>query len=141
MRTYENKFDQLVQELLKQKQVFERLVLENQELHRQLAALRAGQGLFVEIGGERFALLGEQLDGKGVSTSPVSSQSTPTNQPQPVTRVLPAFGRSEELGTQAPSTTTQPMTALSASKPPSPTSGEEETATLRRELTGSLMLD
>ena len=38
MRTYENMFDPLVQELLKQKQRYESLVLENQELHRQLAS-------------------------------------------------------------------------------------------------------
>jgi len=140
MRTYENKFDQLVQELLKQKQVFESLVVENQELHRQLAALRAGRGLFVEIGGERFAL-GEELDGKGASTSSPSSESMPMNQTEPATAALPAFGRSEELGMRVPSTTTQPLTAWSASKPPSPTSREEETTTLRHELMGSLILD
>jgi len=49
-------FDSIAQELLKQKYVMEKLLEENRELRRQIAQLRAGHGIFVEIGGQRIAL-------------------------------------------------------------------------------------
>jgi hypothetical protein len=133
MRTYENQFDQMVQELLKQKQLYESLVLENQELHRQLANLRAGRGLFLQIGSERFAL-GEELVGlvEGASTSLPESESRALSQTEPetepTTAVLPASSRREEQRTHASEPTFVP-------------SKEEERATLRHELRESLMLD
>src|SRR5437764_1970210 len=52
----ENSFDLIAQEMLKQKHAMEKLMGENRELRRQLAALRAGQGVFVEICGQRIEL-------------------------------------------------------------------------------------
>lgn len=49
-------FDLITQELLKQQRLMEELEEENEELHRQLADLRAGRGIFVEICGQRFLL-------------------------------------------------------------------------------------
>jgi cell division protein FtsB len=51
-----NKFEQIAQELVKQKHLMDQLVAENRELRQQLAELRAGRGIFVEIAGSRFAL-------------------------------------------------------------------------------------
>ncbi|QBD82419.1 hypothetical protein EPA93_43175 [Ktedonosporobacter rubrisoli] len=52
-------FDLISQELLKQQRVMEQLEDENRELRRQLADLRAGHGIFIEICGQRFALATE----------------------------------------------------------------------------------
>ena len=49
-------FDQLAQELFKQKQIMDHLEAENRELRKLLANLRAGRGIFVEIAGSRFSL-------------------------------------------------------------------------------------
>jgi len=65
-----NHFDQLAQEILKQKQLMEKLEAENYELRRQLADLRNGRGIFVDIGGIRFAL---KDDSSLVQTTSASS--------------------------------------------------------------------
>lgn len=49
-------FDAIAQAILQQQQVMEKLKEENRELRRQLAELRAGHGVFVEIGGQQIAL-------------------------------------------------------------------------------------
>ncbi len=51
-----NYFDQLAQELFKQKQIMDHLEAENRELRKLLADLRAGRGIVVEIAGNRFLL-------------------------------------------------------------------------------------
>jgi hypothetical protein len=51
-----NRFDQLVQEILKQKQLMDALEAENSELRQQIADLGSGRGIFVDIYGTRFAL-------------------------------------------------------------------------------------
>lgn len=54
-----NSFEQIGQALLEQKRIKEQLQEENRRLKQQLADLRTGQGVFVEIDGKRFALAGE----------------------------------------------------------------------------------
>jgi cell division protein FtsB len=49
-------FEQIAQELVKQKHLMEQLEAANRELRQQLADLRAGRGIFVEIAGNRFAV-------------------------------------------------------------------------------------
>ena len=51
-----NYFDQLVQEIFKQKQLMDHLEAENRALWKLLADLRAGRGIVVEISGNRFSL-------------------------------------------------------------------------------------
>jgi cell division protein FtsB len=51
-----NYFDQIAQEIFKQKRLMDQLEAENRELRQRLADLRAGRGIFVEIEGSRFAL-------------------------------------------------------------------------------------
>jgi hypothetical protein len=54
-------FDQLAQEIFKQKQRMDQLEAENRELHRQIAELRAGRGIYVAISGSRFSLRDDSL--------------------------------------------------------------------------------
>ena len=49
-------FDQIAQELFKQKQRMKALEAENLELRRQLAALRVGRGILVSVNGVSVAL-------------------------------------------------------------------------------------
>ena len=51
-----NYFDQIAQEIIKQKQLMDQLEAANRELRQRLADLRAGRGIFVDIAGSRFAL-------------------------------------------------------------------------------------
>ena len=57
MKTSGSNFELIMQEVLKQKQLSEDLQSENDELHRQLAELREGRGIFVDILGKRFPLV------------------------------------------------------------------------------------
>ena len=57
MKTSGSNFELIMQEVLTQKQLLEDLLSENDELHRQLAGLREGRGIFVDILGKRFPLV------------------------------------------------------------------------------------
>ncbi len=84
-------FDLIAQELLRQKQVMEQMEDENQELRRQLAALREGYGIVVEIDGRRFSLFNEYTASTEVAVAeamPVAAVEPvvvePEMQPEPV---------------------------------------------------------
>ncbi len=74
MKTSGSSFELILQEVLKQKQLLEDLLLENDELHRQLAELREGRGIFVNILGKRFPLVDVS-----VSDSPSSTATSGDN--------------------------------------------------------------
>ena len=61
MKPNGNGFEQIMEDLLKQKQVLEDMEAENRELHRQLADLRAGRGIVIDILGQQFSLTGETI--------------------------------------------------------------------------------
>ncbi|GAC1422015.1 MAG: hypothetical protein PVS3B3_03010 [Ktedonobacteraceae bacterium] len=105
-------FDLIAQELLKQKQNMEQMEEANRELRRQLAELREGRGIFVEIDGRRFSLFS---DGVASSQAP-AVEAMPTATAAPVTieletQVEPvavehdvAFDKTEELVMSVPET-------------------------------------
>jgi hypothetical protein len=143
METSENMFDMLLQELLKQKQRFEDLVAENQELRHQLTSLRAGQGLVVDILGKRFILSRELISSiedtvisRAIRVPPPKEQTGPrTPVPPPPDASLLPLPR-----TMAPSATTRPLTTDFAGALSSSRSEEEDKATLRRDLMESFVL-
>ncbi|GCE31389.1 hypothetical protein KDA_68730 [Dictyobacter alpinus] len=51
-----NSFDQLAQEIFRQKQTMESLQAENAELHRQIADIQDGRGVFIMVGDQRYSL-------------------------------------------------------------------------------------
>lgn len=110
MHMSDSNFDLITQEVLKQKQVMENLTKENDELRRQIAALRSGQGIFVEILGQRFALV-EESD--LVSPQVSAAEDTPAQQ---------------ELSTVADelSTPSQPEPVLAAQASPAADGAAEE---------------
>ncbi len=57
-----NYFDHIAREILQQQQLMNALQEENRELRRQLADLSTGRGIFIEIYGQRIALLDNTVD-------------------------------------------------------------------------------
>ncbi len=81
-------FDVIAQELLKQKQTMDQMEQENRELRRQLAELREGHGIWVEIDGQRFSLYREEDTASSqtptVEAVSIMSTATPTTvEPEP----------------------------------------------------------
>jgi hypothetical protein len=69
----DNSFERILQEVHNQKDRLEALLAENAALRQQLADLRAGRGIFVEIVDKRFALVGDTiLAAENAPTSPIS---------------------------------------------------------------------
>ena len=103
MKTSGSNFELIMQEVLKQKQLLEDLQSENDELHRQLTELREGRGIFVDILGKRFPLVGEPINlSPDAIATPVADLSL-----QETTEIL-----SESL---ASSTSETPVPALESS--------------------------
>ena len=71
-------FELIMQEVLQQKQCMDDLLAENYELRRQLAELRDGHGIFLEIEGVRFALTNEMLAGASQVQVVPTLQDAPT---------------------------------------------------------------
>ncbi len=88
-----NRFDQIVQEILKQKQLMDALEAENDELRQRIADLGSGQGIFVDIHGTRYALrdisaLAQTASASSTPTSTSLSTSTVAVSTPSVTRPL-----------------------------------------------------
>lgn len=95
-------FDLIAHEILKQKQRKELLEGENHELRKQLADLRTGRGIFVEIEGRRFAL----THPAAASTSSINQESvspldTFTHKPQPSASSFPVAANEMEQQTSS----------------------------------------
>lgn len=54
-------FDLITQEVLRHQQIMEQLEQENRELKQQLADIREGRGIFLDICGKRFALMSDSI--------------------------------------------------------------------------------
>jgi hypothetical protein len=76
-------FDQITQELLRQKQLMDKLEAENRELRQRIADLRSGRGIFVDINGIRFALRDDSspMQATSASSVPASISSFTTSTP------------------------------------------------------------
>jgi hypothetical protein len=95
-------FELIAQELVKQQQHMQTLDAENRELRRQLADLRAGHGIFIEIAGQRFPLEGDILLPQPVTISTEVQEDLPT--PRITTSLqeapAPVVSASEAIDTQ-----------------------------------------
>lgn len=105
-------FDAIAQAILQQQQVMEKLKEENRELQRQLAELRAGHGIFVEIGGQQIAL--SQL----LEDAEVPSMPSTEIVPPPVTPVAKA--ELDRVPSLADSPTALPIAATEQLQPTDP---------------------
>lgn len=174
MKTSGSNFELIMQEVLKQKQLLEDLLSENDDLHRQLSELREGRGIIVDVLGEHFPLVDVPIsDSPDSIASPEADLSL-----QETTEILreslstsrtetpvPAFESSvEEAQGDLPTYITPTMSTyleeamldeFSAAATPEmgqaavwsgpitnpPTFDEKEKENLRRELSGSFLLE
>jgi hypothetical protein len=97
-------FEQLMEEVLNQKQYMEELLAENYELRRQLAGLRDGLGIVLEIQGQRFSLAGDAAAGF-LLAEPEAQETIFTEQP---TTIMPISEAA--VGTRTPLETPMPNT-------------------------------
>jgi hypothetical protein len=174
MNTSGINFELIMQEVLKQKQLLEDLQSENDELHRQLAELREGRGIFVDILGKRFPLvdipIGDSPDRTATpdtdlslqDTTEILSESLPSS--IHVTPVLALESSVEEVQEDLPTYVTHTMSSYleeamldefseaatremgqvavwSGPITNPPTFDEKEKENLRRELSGSFLLE
>lgn len=153
-------FDLIAQEVVKQQHLMKQMQIENQELRRQIADLKAGRGLFIEIGGQRFAPLEEQHTLPSTRIAPPAAQKMKS----PSTATTPNAEASESSKPQQAGTShvekdkkPTPPTFLEeimidefaqastmprlASTKKQETTEEEQMAALRRELMGSFLLE
>lgn len=168
MHTNGSNFEIIMQELLNQKQRYEELMAENKELHSQLDALRAGNGITLDILGYRIPLLVNAQ-----TVSPTASQPDPTLQEttvmptdelqQPASEFIEYEVEeeeqdSEQTDTSVPvpttstfleealidefsSATTRQMSVWNGPTSNTSSLDEDAKAALRRELMGSFLLE
>ena len=143
MQTTENGFELIMSAVLEQKQIWEKLQAENRELRQQLVDLRAGRGICVEILNQHFELA--WAPSKSTSEAAESSQE---RRPLPA-KAVKAAPQSPPLPTSSGVLEEMLLDELSLAiknrigaegKPASPLK-EEQMATLRRELSGSFLLE
>ena len=83
-------YELIMQEVLNQKQRMDDLLAENRELRRQLADLREGHGIFLEIEGIQFALTNDmQGDTSQVQAVPTPQDTPATVEPTPIAVPVP----------------------------------------------------
>ncbi len=162
-----NRFDSIAQAILKQKQMMDELQRENRELRRQLADLRAGHGIFIEMAGQRIPLKGEITLSQNIIQQDFSPAPTTSSLPEvavereesakiaPTPEVSPLADTSvEEEKEKAPTfleeimldefvaASTSPMAVWKGPvNKPEEQIDEEQKAALRRELMGSFLLE
>ncbi|TMD70349.1 MAG: hypothetical protein E6I91_00165 [Chloroflexi bacterium] len=132
-------FELLMEELLNQKRIKDELIAENQSLRRQLANLREGQGIFLEIQGQLFALDGEtafrspQVDLTAQDSSiveqatafmPVSDAVEQATTVMPVSETVSETAEATGTSKETPMPSTDPFEQLSYS--PNANAEEEE---------------
>jgi len=144
MQSGEHGFEQIMSAVLEQKQVWEKLQAENRELRQQLLDLRAGRGIYVEILNQRFQLVWDSSKGNAEEVQVASSRRPQANkgtknaiQPAPQN----SSGVLEEMLLDELSSAMNNRIAPAGERKPSAGLNEEQKATLRRELSGSFLLE
>jgi hypothetical protein len=171
MKTNGSSFELIMQEVLKQKQLLEDLQTENGELHHQLTELREGRGIFVDILGKRFPLVGEPVSvspeavaadlslqettvmlsealPSSLPDTPVPAivhdvEEVPEDRPPLATPTMSVF-LEEALLDEFSTASTRQMEQLAVWSGPitnPPSFDEQEKETLRSELSGSFLLE
>jgi hypothetical protein len=119
-------FDLLMQEIFKHRRIMEQLEEENRELRRQLADLREGRGISIEICGKRFSLAAELTlaPAQAIPTPAPVSYNTPA--PKVSTPVTPILQKAPSLYTAEPDVTEAPTIAMPETSSPVPEPTEDE---------------
>lgn len=144
MQSSEHGFEQIMSAVLEQKQVWEKLQAENRELRQQLLDLRAGRGIYVEILNQRFQLVWDSSKGNAEEVQ-VAATRRPQNNKGGKSTAQPApqnsAGVLEEMLLDELSSAMNNRIAPASDRKSSAGLNEEQKATLRRELSGSFLLE
>ncbi len=139
MQTSDHGFEQIMSAVLEQKQMWEKLQAENRELRQQLIDLRAGRGIFVEILNQRFQLVWDATKGdSGVVEASAGKQRTSKGSKD---AAQPSSGVLEEMLLDELSSAMNNRMSSAGDRKASASLNEEQKATLRRELSGSFLLE
>lgn len=142
MQMSDHNFEHIMSAVLEQKQIWEKLQTENCELRQQLVDLRAGRGIFVEIQNQRFELAWTPSRSSSEQSEPVQnkrSQATKTAKAAPQPSPMASSGVLEEMLLDELSTAMK--NRMGGEGKPSGPLNEEQKASLRRELSGSFLLE
>jgi len=157
MKMSESGFEIILQELLKQKNRLEELAQENQQLRSQLADLREGRGISVDILGQRLSpavnspeplaalprpSVTAEAPGKAISTASIPDALPITyeyDEEETIPSPSPTF-LEEMIFDELASAATSPLAVWNASTAGSSLQAEGEKAALRDELTDSYLL-
>jgi hypothetical protein len=82
MSTSGNSFELILEEVMKQKRVLEEMQAENEALRQQLAELRAGKGISIEIEGQRYLLNFEDHASSPDVVSELATKEVPAPAPE-----------------------------------------------------------
>ena len=136
----EHNFEQIMSAVLEQKQVWERLRAENRELRQQLIDLRAGRGIYLEIQNQRFDLVWEPSRPVSEATEPLqgklpqAANAVNSQPPSPTpSRALEEM-LLDELSLAVKNRMGSESKLIGSLN-------EEQKANLRRELSGSFLLE
>ncbi|HET8844630.1 MAG TPA: hypothetical protein VFN35_24380 [Ktedonobacteraceae bacterium] len=143
MQTSDRGFEHIMSAVLEQKQVWEKLQTENRELRQQLLDLRAGRGIFIEIQNQRFELVWEEASRGGSEMSEAAqgkrAQSVKAAKASAQNSSAASSGVLEEMLLDELSSAVK--NKMGSEGKPSGRLNEEQKATLRRELSGSFLLE
>ncbi len=158
-------FDSIAQEVIKQQHLMQQMQIENRELRRQIADLKAGRGLFIEIGGQQFTPREEQdtIPSTRVTVPEAQNVAVPSSvtttsnveisePPQPQKEEGTPHQEKDEKPTtptfleeimidEFAIASTSPTAIWSAPIEKQKATEEEQMAALRRELMGSFLLE
>ena len=141
MQTSDHGFEQIMSAVLEQKQVWEKLQAENRELRQQLLDLRAGRGIFVEIMNQRFQLVWDSSKAEQEAGEAAAGKRAQAPKNAKAASQSSSSGVLEEmLLDELSSAMNNRMNAAPERKSSTPLN-EEQKASLRRELSGSFLLE
>jgi|SRR5579884_1104733 hypothetical protein len=142
MQTSDRGFEQIMSAVLEQKQIWEKLQAENRELRQQLIDLRAGRGIYVEIMNQRFQLVWDSTKADGESAEAASGKRGQASKGAKGANQNASGVLEEMLLDELSSAMKNRMSSTSAPERKSSTPlNEEQKASLRRELSGSFLLE
>lgn len=142
MQTSEHGFEQIMSAVLEQKQVWEKLQAENRELRQQLIDLRAGRGIFVEVMNQRFQLVWDSSKAEAEAAEAANKRGQTPKIIKGVAQPAPASpGALEELLLDELSSAMSNRMNNASDRKANASLNEEQKASLRRELSGSFLLE
>lgn len=139
MQTNDHGFEQIMSAVLEQKQIWEKLQAENRELRQQMLDLRAGRGISVEIMNQRFDLVWEGSNGSP-ELVPAAQEKRPQSKARKGGPTAPS-GVLEEMLLDELSTAMNNRMSTPSERKSATSFNEEQKANLRRELSGSFLLE